>query len=94
MANANDNETGDRPVEYLVSSTSADASSAAESLGEFATIAAAAPDIDVLKTIGSDAGLKVVVVSATETVLSQAVRAIPDLRIEKNQPLELFGPEN
>ena len=33
-------------------------------------------------------------VVVSDAALSQAVQAIPDLKMEKNQPLELFGPEN
>ena len=81
-------------TEFLVSSASPDPGTATRSLKEFVSLATSAPDMSVVKTIGNDAGLKVVVVSTTEAALSQAVQAIPDLQMEKNQPLELFGPEN
>ena len=91
---AKDSMSGGPIVEFLVSSASSDPAAATSSLKRFASFAASAPDMSVVKTIGNDAGLKVVVVSTTEAALSQAVQAIPDLHMEKNQPLELFGPDN
>jgi hypothetical protein len=91
---AKDSISGGPMTEFLVSSASPDPKTATSSLKRFVSLATSARDMSVVKTIGNEAGLKVVVVSTTEAALSQAIQTIPDLQSEKNQPLELFGPDN
>lgn len=77
-------------AEYLVSSTLGDPPQAHAALRQFAAIAASSPTMTVVKTVGGESGLRLVVVSSTETDVRKLAGGIHGLQVEKNQPLSLF----
>lgn len=78
--------------EFLVSKPGATPAQATSRLNEMKSAVANMDGVDVVKTIGHDDTVNVVVISSTPATLQQVAVRFPDLIIEKNQPLEMFGP--
>lgn len=80
--------------EFLVSKPGASPAQASSRLNEMMGAVAAIDGIDVVKTVGQDDIVNVVVISTTPSTLKQVAVRFPDLSIEKNQSLQLFGPDS
>lgn len=79
--------------EFLVSKPGVPPAQASSRLNELVGAVAAINGINVVKTVGQDDIVNLVVISTTPFTLKQVADRFPDLSIEKNQPLQLFGPD-